>query len=261
MHILMLKNRTIPLDPYVEILEANGSSAEFLPLLHHGPVCINATVTYLSSNEFLDKVSKFIITSQRAVEVFRDCLEQIEEKTALAAEKIRSKTGYTVGPATEKILQENGFRDVRGGSHAGNGSKLAEIIMEDTKDSTQQIVFFTGVIRKDVIPVKLKAHGYNVKEEVIYKTEPRRGILNDFQKCCEKKIDWIVFFSPQGTEDIVRDLKHSLFSLQTKIASIGPTTEEYLRENGLAPAVVAKKPTASSLFAGFMGQEEDWEVA
>lgn len=259
MHILLLKNQTTPLDSYLETFEKSGNSAEFLPLLDHGPVCINTTSTYLSSSEFLEQVSTFIITSQRAVEVFHECLKQIEEKDSLAADLIRSKTGYTVGPATAKILLENGFRDVRGGSNAGNGSKLADIIMDDIKDPAQQIVFFTGVIRKDIIPVKLKEHGFNVKEEVIYKTEPRKGILNDFEKCCQKKIDWIVFFSPQGTEEIVLFLKSSLHSLEAKIASIGPTTDEYLRENGLASTLVANNPTASSLFAGFMGQKDDQE--
>ncbi|SGZ58359.1 CIC11C00000000627 [Sungouiella intermedia] len=252
MHILMLKNRTTPLDPYLEIMEENGNSAEFLPLLHHAPVNVASTTAYLSSNEFLDEISTFIITSQRAVEVFHECLGQIEQKNSKTAERIRSKTGYTVGPATEKILLDNGFLDVRGGSQAGNGSKLADIITNDLKDSALPIVFFTGVIRRDVILVKLKANGFDVKEEVIYKTEPRSGILDDFHKCCQKHIDWIVFFSPQGTQEIVDHMKKSLQSRQLRIACIGPTTEEYLKSNGISPAVVAGKPTASSLFAGFL---------
>lgn len=253
LRLLLLKNKTTPQDAYHEILASNNHTPEFVPLLSHGPVSISKTVEFLASDEFLHHTDSFIITSQRAVEVFHDCLRIISAESAEKAKLIRSKPGYTVGPATEQILKENGFLDVRGGSNAGNGSKLADIIMNDKPHSSSKIVFFTGVVRKDIIPVKLKSNGVHLEEEVIYKTEARDGIIENYIQCCEEKVDWVVFFSPQGTEDIVQHMKST--QPQVKIASIGPTTEEYLLDNSITAQVVAEKPTAASLYEGILRWE------
>lgn len=250
----MLKNKTTPVDSYHDTFTSNGHTPEFIPLLNHAPVSIDQTTNYLTSPHFLDDVGRFIITSQRAVEVFHECLERISSTNKAVAETIRSKIGYTVGPATEQILRENGFINVKGGYHAGNGSLLADIILKEVPVS-ELVVFFTGVIRKDIIPVKLKKNGISVEEVVIYKTEPKHGIVDHFLRCCEEKVDWVVFFSPQGTEDIVQhlvstDIKETL--QHAKIASIGPTTQKYLENMGIVAHVVAPKPTASSLYASLV---------
>lgn len=258
LRLLLLKNKTQPSDAYHETLTGKGHNAEFVPLLEHSALDIANTVQFLESEEFLQQTKRFIITSQRAVEVFHECLRIISENRPENATNIRSKVGYTVGPATAEVLAENGFVDVRGGAQAGNGLKLADLIMAElAKEATHNsdsncvcdsIIFFTGVIRKDIIPVKLKGNGVPVKEVVIYKTEPKDGIIENFLECCKKHVDWIVFFSPQGTEEIVEHIVRT--SPTAFIASIGPTTEEYLLLKGITPHVVASKPTASSLYEG-----------
>lgn len=252
LRLVLLKNKTVPQDAYQDVFSAAGHTPHYIPLLSHEPVSIPETVEYLTSADFLG-TSRFIITSQRAVEVFHECLREIEANDAATAKLIRAKKGYTVGPATDQILRENGFVDVRGGARAGNGAKLADIILAEADDSP--IVFFTGAIRKDIIPVKLKAHGVSISERVIYKTEPRTTIVGDFLASCETPVDWLVFFSPQGTEDIVAHVqKHGVPG--ARVASIGPTTEQYLLDMGIKPHVVAAKPTAESLFESI----ERWEL-
>lgn len=242
MKLLMLKNQTVPSDLYHTVFTSYGHTPQFLPLLDHGPTDVEATTAYLCSD--FARFSAFIITSQRAVEVFRTCLQRIEAKDAEKAREIRRKVGYTVGPATAHILKEIGFADVRG-SDAGNGSLLADLILQEQPES---LVFFTGVIRKDIIPVKLRKHGVALDEVVIYKTEPKRDIIERFRQC--SGYDWVVFFSPQGTEEIVNHIVSS--GLAVKTASIGPTTEEYLLEKGIKADVVAQKPTAESLYHSIM---------
>lgn len=251
--VLLLKNKTTPQDLYQEVFLSNGHNPIFVPLLNHAPIDILQTSAYLTSDDFLTSVDRFIITSQRAVEVFHECLALIGAKEPAKAAQITSKIGYTVGPATEEILRENGFSDVRGGSKAGNGSKLADIILQEVEDPTKKIVFFTGVIRKDIIPVKLKNAGICLEEIVIYKTEPKEGIIDNFISCFRTKIDWVVFFSPQGTEEIVEHIKQGKVDLKgARIASIGPTTHEYLCNSGIESRATALKPTASSLFEELM---------
>lgn len=252
LRVLLLKNKTQPTDAYYDTFTHSGHVADFVPLLEHSPVDVSQTVAYLESSEFLHQTERFIITSQRAVEVFCECLDLISQKSPESAAKIRRKVGYTVGPATEQVLSRIGFVDVRGGARAGNALKLADLILDELSsvgsDNAGTIVFFPGVIRKDIIPVKLKANGVSVKEVVIYKTEPKEDIIENFLGRCSTPVDWIVFFSPQGTEDIVEHMVQT--SPDVFIASIGPTTEEYLLLKGIAPHVIAAQPTAASLYEG-----------
>lgn len=243
----MLKNKTVPIDQYEVLFKRNGHHVDFVPLLHHAPTNIQETCSYLSDEHFVKNVDRFIITSQRAVEVLQECLRFLESSDPEAVVSIKSKIGYTVGPATEKILQDCGFNDVRGGLEAGNGSKLADIVIEEWSESCERVVFFTGVIRKDIIPVKLTKNGRHVEEVVIYKTENRSNIQESFENCIQTRFDWIVFFSPQGTERIVEHLKNH--PLPVKIASIGPTTNDYLAENDIECHVVAPLPTLASLLS------------
>lgn len=251
--VLFLKNKTTPQDLYHDEFSSRGHNPIFVPLLNHAPIDIQQTSAYLASEEFLTGVDRFIITSQRAVEVFHECLALISSSEPAKAMQITSKIGYTVGPATEEILRANGFRDVRGGAEAGNGSLLADIILQEVEDRTKKMVFFTGVIRKDIIPVKLKKEGICLEEVVIYKTEPKEGILEHFLASCGEKLDWLVFFSPQGTEGIVEHIKNGKVDLRgARIASIGPTTHEYLCNSGIESHTIARKPTALSLLEELM---------
>ena len=130
---------------------------------------------------------------------------------------------------------------------AGNGSKLADIILEE-KRGCRKDCLFTGVIRKDIIPVKLKQEGVDLEEVVIYKTEPKAGILDNFVSCCEGRLDLASVFSPQGTEEIVEHIQKGKILLDgVRIASIGPTTLEYLNGRGIESHAMAPKPTAAAL--------------
>lgn len=249
-HVLLLKNKTIPKDTYNDILETLGYNPVFIPLLEHNHYDKNLTLEFLISEEF-SQVQSFIITSQRAVECFNECVNSIKDDDI--KRNIFNKIGYTVGPATAKILSESGFINVRGGSDAGNGLILSKIIIDEIKQG-EKIVFFTGEIRKDIIPKNLRLANINIIEKVIYKTELREDIGENFSKQLSvldqsDKKKWIIFFSPQGTELIIEKLKQlgdlaSLFY----IGSIGPTTEEYLVRQGITPDIVSQKPEASSLF-------------
>lgn len=277
--VILLKNPSAPYDPYHDLLLAKSYNPQFIPLLHHTHRDKAQTIAYLTSNEFMKHTDYFIITSQRAVEMLRECIEEIDQNDVMRyhhRQKILSKVGYTVGPATYKILKEVGFVDVRGGVDAGNGSKLADLIMAQVYPNTN-IVFFTGEIRKDIIPRKLIDIGRfeHFKEFVMYKTGERDDIIDKFSAIVDdgcsnvnvngggddgatKSGGWIVFFSPQGTKKIIEYLKQlsdsggNSVTKRWKLASIGPTTEEYLLSNGLTPDTIAAKPDAASLVEGII---------
>lgn len=248
--VILLKNETVPRDPYLDRFIEEGFNPVFIPLLHHSCCDKHEIVEYLQSDEFVNDTKIFIITLQRAVEVLGECMQMMDDAIR---RRILQKVGYTVGPATYQVIQELGFTNIGGGDKAGNGLKLAHLMdqeLGDKWDKSQRIVFFTGKIRKDIIPRTLISWGYNLRERVIYQTENRPDIIHNFMdKCCfqgDQKDNWIVFFSPQGTEPIVKHLQQVDCS-GFRIALIGPTTEEYLLENRICPHIISPKPEANSL--------------
>lgn len=124
------------------------------------------------------------------------------------------------------------------------------IVKSHSEEEIDHFLFLVGEIRRDIIPKKLKANGYKVNEIVTYKTENLLDNIDRFilhykndennEAVMNKPSTWIVFFSPQGTEDIIEYLKENK---GYKIASIGPTTEQYLLEKGLKPDTVSFKPS------------------
>lgn len=253
--VVLLKNETIPFDPYKTDFKNRSVDALFIPLLIHQPINHGEIVKFLTSSEYLDNFQAFIITSQRCIESLDIVLSSIEDTNIL--QKILNKPAYTVGPATSEVLAKLGFEDIRGGENAGNGSILSELIIADTffQNGNKKILFLTGEIRKDIIPVKLTSAGFDLKELVAYRTEVMKDVVERYSSVynnlsssdCEK---WLVFFSPQGTEYITEHLlsRNSDF----KIASIGPSTEAYLLEKGIKPDFVAKKPNSVSLVQGIL---------
>lgn len=244
--VLLLKNPSTPSDPYHDRFSASEFHPVFIPLLHHSHWDKQQTIDFLTSDDFL-ATPTFIITSKRGVEMFDECVQAIDDPSVKKA--ILAKTAYTVGPATYDELRRIGFANVRGGNDAGNGLKLAHLIHHELGDGPHRMVFFTGEIRKDILPVTLKLFGYDLRERVIYKTENRHDIVDQFETAWREHSHadpWVVFFLPQGTESIVARVREVG---GVKIAVIGPTTEEYLVDNQLTPHVVADKPTAAALVA------------
>lgn len=254
-----MKNETVPFDPYRKEILDNSSEPFFIPLLTHQPINHPQIVQFLTSASYLEDFKAFIITSQRCIESLDIVLESIKDDNL--RRKILSKPAYTVGPATFEVLSNLGFTDIRGGIKAGNGSILSDIIISDKlfESGDKNILFLTGEIRKDIIPKKLTSAGFNIKELVAYRTDVMDDVVERYSSIYEKvkteskdsNVDnWIVFFSPQGTEYITKHLV--CHKSDFKIASIGPTTESYLLENGIKPDFVAKKPNAESLIQGIL---------
>lgn len=248
--VLFLKNQTVPTDPYEQAFSDQGFSTTFIPLLDHIHADLSFITGYLTSEEFLLETDALIITSQRAVEALSEALSQITEAQR---SQILKKQAFTVGPATQNVLSKLGFSKLGGGELAGNGNILTDIILNQLKPE-QKVTFFTGETRRDIIPKKLVSNGYNLKEVVIYKTVEKPQIIERFtaaySELSQDGTQWIIFFSPQGTQEIVSYLKTLQLSDSVKIASIGPTTETYLLENGIRPQLVASKPDANSLLGG-----------
>jgi uroporphyrinogen-III synthase len=156
---------------------------------------------------------------------------------------------YTVGPATAKILTDAGYKDVRGGINAGNGKVLADIILEEKKYyGFSDYVFFTGEVRRDIIPQNIReTSGAQLIEKVVYKTTELADCAKRFLiSIADIQTPWIVFFSPSSANAIIQILNNKPRNC-FRLAAIGPTTFAYLEKNGFTPDAVADKPNPESL--------------
>lgn len=239
-NILLLKTKTVPSDPYHDLLTENSISHHFIPLLTHKHIpeqCIEKLeIDY-------ENIGYLIITSQRAVEALQQSI--LPKLSNKVVRYLLELPILTVGPATADFLQKLGFTNIKGGSEAGNGSILADIIISDKEINykAERGLFLVGEIRKDVIPRKLKPLGFDITEIVVYTTKSMDCIMERYtDKLLSNRKNIVVFFSPQGTEEIVEHIDSCV-----KVLSIGPTTKQYLIEKNIKVDGVCEKPNAKSL--------------
>jgi uroporphyrinogen-III synthase len=188
-------------------------------------------------------------------------------------------TVYTVGPATALAITKLHFSTIVG-ADTGNGAALANLIIQTFRrdhalslttssqtsfrgsSGTESIglpqlplLFLVGDKRRDIIPKRFAEEKIPLTELTVYETtvastfdDELDQVMND---TTDGEIDWIVFFSPSGAEVALDKMKR--LRRKIKVATIGPTTEEYLvKEWDVVPDMVAKKPEPVSMVQGIL---------
>lgn len=173
----------------------------------------------------LSKINKnLIFTSQNAVQ---SILRHPK------CEDLKSKDVFSIGMKTKDLLSENGFNVV---AYTGYAADLAEIISLIYSEET--FTFFSGNLRRDVLPETLKENGITFNEIEVYETKIT-------SKKITKKLDGILFFSPSAVE--------SYFKLNTikdeTCFCIGETTAEALENKKVKTIVIADKPSVENVIA------------
>jgi uroporphyrinogen-III synthase len=148
-------------------------------------------------------------------------------------EELISKSVFSVGMKTKDLLTENGFDVV---AYTGYASDLAEII--SLVYSSDSFTFFSGNLRRDVLPDNLKENGITFNEIEVYEK-------NITSKKTSSKLDGILFYSPSGVE--------SYFKLNTikdeMCFCIGETTAEALENKKVKNIIIADKPSVENVIA------------
>src|ERR1700737_2536205 len=181
---------------------------------------------------------------------------------------LRGITIYTVGPATALALTKLHFTTILG-ADTGNGGALANLIVqscrreqslernntEATEYPSLPFLFLVGDKRRDIIPKRLGETNIPLEELTVYETTVSAGFDEELDRVLDDKtegdVEWIVFFSPSGAEIALKNLER--MARRIKIATIGPTTEEYLRKEwNLMPDMVAAKPEPISMVKGII---------
>ena len=190
---------------------------------------------------------------------------------------------YVVGPATSrslKTLQASHLPKAHVlGEDTGNGESLAHFILDHynslhSSASKPPLLFLVGEQRRDIIPKTLTSMDLpvekriEVEELVVYET----GVMSSFESQFREELQsntssnlvWVVVFSPTGCEVMLRILdlldegtgraKRTCQMAESRryyVATIGPTTRDYLRKTfGFEPDVCAAKPSPDGVGEG-----------
>ena len=235
------------------------------------------------SQQGLGKYGALIFTSQRAVEAFSEVVEEIRKEGSLDIDDLlpQSLPLYVVGPATARGLRSLDLKCPILGEETGNGEALAGFILKHYNAlhpdvMNPPILFMVGDKRRDIIPKTLQSGELDPKqrakvdEVVIYETGEMQSFKDDFSTIWRKNADqgstrqWVVVFSPSGCQAMLESL--GLLDAETGkakarctaadqrdilIATIGPTTRDYLRQEfGFTPDVCADKPSPEGIAEG-----------
>ncbi len=187
-----------------------------------------------------------------------------------------------MGPATSRALGSIPSlpTDCIYGTDTGTGENLAHFILKHynslPKIQTQPkppLLFLVGEQRRDIIPKTLTsetlpaAQRIGVDELVVYETGVMESFEQDFRASLGGvPLRWVVVFSPTGCEAMLRcvglrdrenrDRTKGPMEKKTRIATIGPTTRDYLiKEFAFEPDVCASKPSPEGVghaIAAFM---------
>lgn len=229
MRVLLLKERAGTEDPYEEELLRAG----FDP-------CFEAPLRfrYRPPEELIERLRAgaayggLVVTSPRGAEALGRALRQ----TPVDLTPWRSRPVYAVGPATAAALRELGLEPA--GGESGAGAALAERIAASRP--RRPLLFLCGNRRREELPRRLREEGLEVEELVVYDTL----VVRDLAPGEHERADWVVCFSPSGTEA----LEAAGFEpAGTRLAAIGPTTAAALGERGWRVDAVAEAPTPAGL--------------
>ena len=148
-----------------------------------------------------------VFTSMNAVDAIADAMDILPDW------KI-----YCIGRQT-RTLVEKYFGKASIAGTAETAGLLASRIVEDGVRG--KLYFFCGDRRRDELPGKLRAHGIDVDERVVYETRELTGVIN-------RNYDGILFFSPSAVSSFFRS---NNIDTSTILFAIGKTTAEEINKH------------------------------
>ena len=141
-------------------------------------------------------------------------------------EDLKTKPVFCVGLKTKILLSENGFNvDV----YTGYASDLSEIIT--LIHGSDSFTFFSGNLRREILPQALKEAGIDFNEIKVYETTLTPHKIKD-------SVAVILFFSPSGVESY---RKENTIKKETCFC-IGETTADALQKI-TKNIIIAENPT------------------
>jgi uroporphyrinogen-III synthase len=205
----------------LESAAAGGVHIECIPFIQTVPVD-NIDIHEEIENIFpLQTVVVF--TSANAVEAVADRME------ITPAWQV-----YCTSGASLQLAEKYFGKDSIAGK-AEDAEGLADKIIADGID--EEIFFFCGNIRREVLPARLREEGIEVTEIIVYTTEIiTKKVEGDFAA--------ILFFSPSGVQGF---FKKNKIAEKTVLFAIGKTTAEEIRKYSVNKIMISEFPSKEKL--------------
>ncbi len=157
---------------------------------------------------------------------------------------------YAVGEKTKHAIERHGLK-VHFVPEKFSGSSLAEhFTSAEVQD--RKFLFPRGNIGREELVERLQKLGAQIDPIIVYKTEQAdsNGAETVWKLFADGKIDIVTFTSPSAAVNFAKMIPLGRFAeipKHPKIAVIGPTTEQAVRDLGFTADIVAKDSTIIGL--------------
>lgn len=241
--ILITRQREQSIEFIAEV-ERRGGKAVLLPLIN-----IQDPESWEEVDRAIQQVKTYdalIFTSINSVEKFlQRCLLKSVEPVAFRRCEI-----YAVGEKTKSVVEERGLV-VKAIPEKYSSSGLAEYFR--TLDlQGKRVLYPHGDLWKADLLKSLMRQGASVDSIVVYRNTGPDEIDAEFvyRRLVAGEIDVVTFASPSAAINFVKLFppeKVASMDRRTKIAVIGATTEEEVRNHGIRVDIVARQSTIKGL--------------
>ena len=221
---------TNDVSPYFAIADKYGIQVDFREFIDVQPVSYK---DFRRDKINILEFSAIIFTSRNAVDhFFRICLEA---KLEMPAEM----KYFCISEQTANYLQK--YIVLRKRKLFVGERTAADLFDVIKKHKGERFLYPCSDIRKDDLPVFMRANNLKFSEAVIYRT-----VASDLSDLSDVKYDCIAFFSPSGISSLFINFPDFVQD-GTRIAAFGPTTAKAVIDAGLVLDIEAPHPNAPSM--------------
>ena len=221
---------TNDVSPYFSIAEKYGIQVDFREFIEVQPVSYK---DFRREKINILEYTAVIFTSRNAVDhFFRICQEA---KLEMPAEM----KYFCISEQTANYLQK--YIVLRKRKLFVGERTAADLFDVIKKHKGEKFLYPCSDIRKDDLPVFMRANNLKFSEAVIYRT-----VASDLSDLSDVKYDCIAFFSPSGISSLFINFP-DFVQESTRIAAFGPTTAKAVLDAGLILDIEAPHPNAPSM--------------
>lgn len=221
---------TNDVSPYFAIAERYGIQVDFREFIDVQPVSYK---DFRREKINILEYTAVIFTSRNAVDhFFRICHEA---KLEMPAEM----KYFCISEQTANYLQK--YIVLRKRKLFVGERTAADLFDVIKKHKGEKFLYPCSDIRKDDLPVFMRANNLKFSEAVIYRT-----VASDLSDLAEVKYDCIAFFSPSGISSLFINFPDFVQD-GTRLAAFGPTTAKAVIDAGLILDIEAPHPNAPSM--------------
>ena len=221
---------TNDVSPYFSIAEKYGIQVDFREFIDVQPVSYK---DFRREKINILEYTAIIFTSRNAVDhFFRICQEAKMEMPA-------EMKYFCISEQTANYLQK--YIVLRKRKLFVGERTAADLFDVIKKHKGEKFLYPCSDIRKDDLPVFMRANNLKFSEAVIYRT-----VASDLSDLSDVKYDCIAFFSPSGISSLFINFP-DFVQESTRIAAFGPTTAKAVIDAGLILDIEAPHPNAPSM--------------